>query len=143
MQNNINISEVNLAKDYREYLQNIGELFMHSFDCRWQALPLHGLNVNAPTKKKHGVIPLHPSNNKKESINFLETFANAFVWYAPKSTPLMFAANSDKPNAFQITKILVEHGANVNLKDEDGKKASERSNNPEIKKYLEKLETKQ
>ncbi len=102
-----------------------------------------GLNVNAPTKKKHGVIPLHPSNNKKESINFLETFANAFVWYAPKSTPLMFAANSDKPNAFQITKILVEHGANVNLKDEDGKKASERSNNPEIKKYLEKLETKQ
>ncbi len=40
MQNNINISEVNLAKDYREYLQNIGELFMHSFDCRWQTLPL-------------------------------------------------------------------------------------------------------
>lgn len=102
-----------------------------------------GLNVNAPTKKKHGVIPLHPLNNKKESISIFEDLANAYVWYAPKSTPLMFAANSDKPNAFQITKILVEYGADINLKDEDGKKASERSNNPEIKKYLEKLQTKQ
>jgi ankyrin repeat protein len=56
-------------------------------------------------------------------------------------TPAMYAA---KFNKVEILKLLVEHGANVDLKSDNGLKAekyAEQSNAKEVLAYLEELES--
>ena len=92
-----------------------------------------GIDINAKTLEK---ITYFDKTKKLDGDNFLEMLASQHSVYAAQSTPLACAADYPGDSALAFVKILVEHGADVNAVDADGKTILSRTRNPKVREYL-------
>lgn len=97
-----------------------------------------GAKVNAKTKlKQTPMLMLEDNLNEISTIEILGSLiakgVNVNVQDQEKQTLLMMACEDDN---LEITRILLQAGANPNLKDEDGETAIQKTDSEEIKRLL-------
>ncbi len=132
MQKHVNISEVNLAEDYRKYLQSIGELFMHSFNCRWQTLPLQiqivcgGMTISAfrdlLIKKPH-LVNIRDDFGRVMLMLDYHTIYKVLLGCGADPNAKDYVGNSVlvyQRRDSEAVKALIKAGADVNAKNNAG-----------------------
>ncbi len=79
----------------------------------------HGISVDVPTSKKQTPLMLACCNNKKEAVSFLlRNNAAVHLKNSLEKTALFYGIKIE--DHYEISRILLEHGANLNDQDNDG-----------------------